>query len=879
MNNPYHVIRGVTSGSVQGIKPDESRLFILSRLLLALMFSGATLLYNTYWMIANQPPSTDAVELGFYANYLPEEHAVLVTAVQSNSPAENAGLRAGDRITEIYGTQIKDQSFQTNEWMKHKPGDIVDLTIVRSGQAEPLPLRGRFRQVQPSGGYLQSLAARITNSFQFPFVVVGLSMLFLRIQDPKAWLLALLFGSCTTVASFPDYFAAVPQSLRLITSSFQALLLGCLGPLFYWFFAVFPAKSPIERRLPWLKWSALAIGISIALPGLRDGVLHVPPPFREALGIRVSEAFPVWFTLGFMALGLVSLAANFTQTGDSSQKRKIRVMFWGTVIGFGSNLIEHSIYTLLAFSSRPWWLNTIKLLLICLFPLSIAYAVVRHQVLEIPILLKRSARYFLVQRGFTLLLSLLSIGVTLLFAFSLAGFYSRDSGSPQSSGIALGAVFGTGLLLTGMQVHRRISSRIDRAFFRAAYDIRILLEDLAERMGTVSDRRELAQLLSRKLKDALQPSLLTVYLEEPDHRLQATMEETPEDARMVAADSPVLNELARRAKPWNVSADDAKQALAGSNLTMLNPEWLVPILGRDGHMLGLIVLGTRLSEEPYSGEDSRLLASVAGQAGTALQNIRMAEEIAQNLENERRTAREMEIAKEVQSRLLPQMPPKLETLECSAQCIQARAVGGDYYDFLDLGSGQTGLVLADVSGKGVHAALLMANLQAQLRSQSSIAGLEIDKMLSEVNRTLWKSTAAQHFATLFFGGYQDSTRRLTYVNCGHNPPVWLHSDGTAERLPTTATVLGMFGEWECSIDRIELVPGDLLAIFSDGVTEATNGNEEYGETRLIEVLRDQARKPAEHIVTAVLASVQKFSVGIQSDDLTLLVGRCITRGT
>ncbi len=115
-----------------------------------------------------------------------------------------------------------------------------------------------------------------------------------------------------------------------------------------------------------------------------------------------------------------------------------------------------------------------------------------------------------------------------------------------------------------------------------------------------------------------------------------------------------------------------------------------------------------------------LLASVASQVAMALENMQLAEEIAARLETERRAEREMEIAREVQARLLPQTAPRLATLECAARCVQARAVGGDYYDFLDLGPGRLGLVLADVSGKGVHAALLVAHLEAYLRSQSSI---------------------------------------------------------------------------------------------------------------------------------------------------------------
>jgi serine phosphatase RsbU (regulator of sigma subunit) len=288
-----------------------------------------------------------------------------------------------------------------------------------------------------------------------------------------------------------------------------------------------------------------------------------------------------------------------------------------------------------------------------------------------------------------------------------------------------------------------------------------------------------------------------------------------------------------------------------------------------------------MSEEPYSGEDKRLLASVAGQVGMALENFRLAENIAEKLETERRAAREMEIAKDVQTRLLPQAAPELKTLECAGRCLQAWRVGGDYYDFLELGSDQVGLVLADVSGKGVHAALLMANLQAHLRSLSGLTRGAAERMtpldlvttLQQVNRIVWKSTAAQHYATLFFGLYDDLTRRLSYVNCGHNPPMLLRAGGSVDRLRATATVIGLFEKWECEARETQLQPGDLLAVFSDGVTEAMLGEEEFGEPRLLEQLRDAGHLPAEQVVTAVFNAVQQFSAGNQSDDLTLVVAR------
>lgn len=784
---------------------------------LAAAFSASLLVYTALWFVLVRPEP--GVELGFDTTYRPAQHAQLVDAVHKNSPAEEAGLRPGDRIVAIDGQPIARESFLRDVWLEHRPGDRIRLTIMSPGAIDQATLTAIFRQNPPSARFLDR---QLSNWFPAPFVLVGFTVLFLRLEDPNAWLLVLVFGGLIAARNLPS---ASPQpSWWPFAMAYQGLLLALLGPLFYWFFAVFPARSPFDRRLPWLKRSALGVAFALALGSVRGGALRLPPPLQQRLGDLASARIAVVIAIAYIALGLVSFATNFFLTGDPEIRRKIRVMFWGTVVSFGPTLVDILVRNFTGWQDPPW-LNAIRTALLFVFPLSFAYAVAMHRVLEVPVLLRRSARYLLVQRGFTFLLSLVSIGLTLLFAVSFARYLQPIVEIAQPAGIALGAVFGTALLWSGTQVHKRVSGRIDRAFFRSAYDARMILEDLAEKTRTAKDRAELARLLERHLAEAFHPSF-----------------------------------VAARLQP-------------GEEQTGPQPEFLVVILGRDGQQLGVLMLGPRLSEEPYSGEDQRLLASVASQAAIALENMRLAEEIAARMETARRSAREMEIAREVQARLLPQSAPVLKTLEIAACCIQARAVGGDCYDFLDLGPNRAGLVLADVSGKGVHAALLVANLAAYLRSQCSMAPLEPVRMLQQVNQMLYASTAPQHYATLFFGVYDDATRELLYVNCGHNPPIWMRPDGSVTRLEATATVIGAFERWQGEAGRAQLDPGDLLVVFSDGVTEANRGEEEFGEARLIDVIRaNRFRAPAE-AVSAILDSVRQFSTGDQYDDFTLLAAR------
>lgn len=247
----------------------------------------------------------------------------------------------------------------------------------------------------------------------------------------------------------------------------------------------------------------------------------------------------------------------------------------------------------------------------------------------------------------------------------------------------------------------------------------------------------------------------------------------------------------------------------------------------------------------------------------------------EKLEAERRTAQELDIAKRVQARLFPQNLPPLKTLDYAGVCIQARDVGGDYYDFLNLGKSRLGLVIGDTSGKGIGAALLMANLQANLRSQSAIAMEHPQRFLQSVNQLFSENTTDSAYATLFFGEYDDRSQRLRYANCGHYSPILLRQDDTVERLNSTGTVLGLFCEWDCAVEECTIRPGDLLALYTDGITEAfSSDGEEFGEQRLIELLRRNRNQTAKGMLAEILEEVQAFSENKQSDDITLIVAKC-----
>ncbi|MCI0350286.1 MAG: SpoIIE family protein phosphatase, partial [Acidobacteriales bacterium] len=775
------------------------------------------------------------------------------------------------------------------------PGQKGERTVERNGVATPLMLTltlapARRVDVNP-------ITTQLLTSYPVLFLLVGLPVLFLRVDSRHAWLLAIMLAGFISAAPLIPLEGVIDPALRGFALAYMTLFYGTSPFLFYFFFATFPVSSPLDRRLPWLKWVLVGISAIVVVPlalwMFWDGSSYPLWLVAGKLPGSWSGAAIAFCAYGAFILGFVSLIWNTLTAPTPEARRKTRVMVWGMLAGVGPFIL----FSVIAIAMNrdmyafPFWLWASTVLATFLVPLSIAYAVVKHRVLEIPALFRRGARYLLVQRGFIFLMVVIAAIATVWLARYASGRLAQQA----ELAVGLGVLFGVGLVWGGTEVHTRVRQRIDRAFFRSSYDARQILEDLAVKTRDATSRNELAQLLERHLREALVPTSLYVYLDVGDG-LQAHSAGLPRPLQQISSNLPLLAELSRRGEPVEIPPDDSVNdseqwngpgrftfvsqlssrmvwTSALGQLAELRPEVLVPITDREARPRGLLLLGQRRSEEPYSREDMRLLGSVASQTAVALLNIGLAEKIAERLEAERIAARELEIAQEVQQKLLPQKVPVLETLEYAAKCVQARAVGGDYYDFLDLAPGALGFVLADIAGKGISAALLMANLQANLRSQYALALSDLPKLLLSVNRVFYESTEPSKYATLFWGTYTDESRCLRYANCGHNPPIVLRGN-EVRRLASTSTVLGLFAEWECNVDEIALQPGDLLVVFSDGVSEATNrSGEEFGEARLIKLLQAHRALPVGSLLEEIVTQVQEFSSHTPSDDVTLFVAR------
>lgn len=238
----------------------------------------------------------------------------------------------------------------------------------------------------------------------------------------------------------------------------------------------------------------------------------------------------------------------------------------------------------------------------------------------------------------------------------------------------------------------------------------------------------------------------------------------------------------------------------------------------------------------------------------------------------RESRSDMEVARSVQSKLLPREGPQLPSLDYAGRCVPARAIGGDYYDWVDLGSGQTGFLLADVSGKGIGAAMLMAHLHAAFHTRVSMGFSDGPGLIAGMNRQFYESTPVEQYATLFFARYHSGSGTLQYVNAGHPAALVRRGNGQVERLASTSLPIGVFPSWSSEERSIRLGPGDTVILYSDGVVDAGVYNgEEFGEERIVRSAdQPKAGDIVDHLCDCVLAYEAE-----QHDDCTALVLRSV----
>jgi sigma-B regulation protein RsbU (phosphoserine phosphatase) len=585
---------------------------------LAVLFTSVTLLYGVIWMysIHWRPAASIGVEFG--------NRSLEIVSVEPQGPAHVAGVKPFDRLVAIDGRPVVTRLEACDALRDLIPGTPVRLTVRLAGLDVPRSFEVLPAAPRTNGSglsWLGILASELARCYPVLLAILMAAVLLRRSDRGEAWLVALTTAGMIASAPLMQFYEHIPPGLRGFAVAYKVLAWGIAPAFAYHLLTVFPEPSPVDRRWPWLKSAGPAASLAVALvfvmwvllsngTGLPDGRL---PTLGFWIGVLLWTAAA--------GLGLASLASSYRETPSDEDRRKMRIIFWGVGAAVGPALLVLAVAVL---SRKPvgdlsaWiWLPAFATL--CLLPLALGYAVLSRRVLDVRVILKWSARFLLVRRGSVALV--LFVGGVL--AVGLADAISARLQSTTRAASAIAAIAGTAcgtlIVLAGIRFHRRIVDRIDRALFAGYHRTQQILRDLAGDLQAAETARELALRIEQQIEQALVPSSFALYLTHGEN-LKVERGDVTQDLEQIPLSRPLVPEA-----PRSVDVCDDQPALGAigslDRVAELGPDCLVPIGTSRSRLLGLLVLGPRRTEEPYSGEDKRLLASVAEQAALVLERV------------------------------------------------------------------------------------------------------------------------------------------------------------------------------------------------------------------------------------------------------------------
>ncbi len=797
--------------------------------------------------------------------------------------AKDAGLVERDLIQSLNGKPYTGDFQRNTELRQSKPGDFLEVQV-KTPSGETKTARIRFVARKGPDFTLGGFIAFLTPVLGVPLLglLVGFWVVAARPHDLNAWLVLILLSLTEILFGNLDW-SFWTGAWYVTFWMWRLFALSMAFPALLWFGLYFPEQWRLDRRWPWVKWLILATAVyefleNLFVSGVQNFDVQRMHLFARLnlWSDRIGDAIPIICVLIF--LGAVFDKLRSESTPDA--RRRLRVLAIGSGLSLGPLLIMFSVLPYFGLDPHHGSMFEIVIPVIALFPVTLAYVVVVQRAMDIRILLRMGTKYLLARA--TLIAIELGIAAFVVFRFVVPMMQRRAH--PVLNVILLTII--VVLLYRAVAARGSLGSQfqrwLDRKFFREAYNSEIVLSELAEHARQFTDKKPLIETVAKRVSEVLHVAEIAVWLRGSSafHLQQSLgMASLPELLTLPEQSATVQN-LARTNRPATVYADRPEEWFLDASpdeknlLARVNAELLLPLPGRE-RLIGLMTLGPKKSEEPYTPTDLRVLQSLATQTGQALEITELAHSLAREAAQRERNDREMEIAREVQQRLFPQEIPQIAGLSLAGMCRPALGVGGDYYDLIKLDDGRLGLAIGDVSGKGISAALLMASLRASLRGMTLDGPSDLARMMQKVNRLVYEASANNRYATFFFATYDAATRELRYVNAGHNPPLLVRPGSTEIlRLDAGGMVVGLLPSADYVEQMVKVNPGDLLIAYTDGISEAmTVDDEEWGEQRML-AAADECSQDASavEVLDAIFRSADEFTAGApQHDDMTLLI--------
>ena len=651
-------------------------------------------------------------------------------------------------------------------------------------------------------------------------------------------------------------------------------------PALLLFASVFPRERPFTRKFrgfPILVFTPHVFHFILivtmgwflpedALPGM--AVPALLQPFVTAYEL-ISKVFlsihRALFSLvnliyGGLAAGLLYL--NYRDADDRRIKQQIRVIGAGLTACLACYSAATLIPTLLNLELQTWFRAVLTTVALLASSGAITYSIVRHKFLDTKLFARRAILYAVA--------SAILVGFYLLIVARLNQFFTRISGADAD---VFEPVFLILALILFQPAVSRLETGLESLFLRDPADYRNVLTRLGREILTTID---LDLLLARSIRTVtealgLRSGYIVALAREGPLIHGGAGESVPQDAVDLLPE--LLNRLSGARESYRISGPEPQLGERDHEFLsrVFEAELVVPLRTK-GEIVGALILGSKITGTEYTSEDVSLLSSLATQLAVSLQNgLLLRDRVAVA-----RFEEELNLARQIQRSFLPSEFPRMARLDIHATSIPSKEVGGDLYDVVQVDDRQFFLAIGDVSGKGVPAALLSSMLQASLRTQAGSV-FSVGRILGNINNLVYKSTSSEQFATFFLAHVDQETMRLSFSNAGHNHPL-LFRDGDARGLEKGGVVLGVLGGAEFEEGTVDLKNGDRIILYTDGISEARNeDDEEFGEERLQDLVHTLPKELTAHEVTELILEDLYGFLGEQEaqDDVTLMVLRVL----
>jgi len=635
-------------------------------------------------------------------------------------------------------------------------------------------------------------------------------------------------------------------------------------------FLIFPDQKRILVRLPKLEYL-------IYLPAFILAVLYQIYYFSLSDIISPSSVswMPAYRTLGavtrlftlFCAVGMIGFLIHaLFKASNVLARQRARIIVFGVSIGFFAPVILMvAVYALKV--NFPW---NFLVLFVIFFPATIAYSIIRHNLFDADTIIRQTVGYVLVTATV--------VGAYMLVTVSFNVFMGQYQVAQSR---AFPILFTLGVILVFNPLRDRIQSLVDRIFFRKEYDYGTIIDKIG---GAVTSLIDLGQILNRLTQTFIEDmfinttSVMLLNADGSAYQVYLAGGENYQDVEktVINRDEPIVKIIEREKKELtkNDVLEDPKfkgvSKSCAEKFDNLRASLIVPLVFQD-KVIGMLNLGEKKSGKFYKREDIDLLHAVSNQGAVAIENARLFQE---NLEKQR-MEEELAIGRELQMSMLPAACPQIEGFEIAAFSLSAREVGGDFYDFIEMGPDTVGFVIGDVTGKSVSGALVMSASRSVFRMLSE-EELGVGESMIRANKRIKKDIKSGMFVALLYAVLNSRDKSLSICSAGQTQPI--HFSAQKEKTFLIETrgdtfPLGILDDVQYEESRFQLQAGDTIVLYTDGIVEAMNEQGEmFGFDRFLEVVRSSGTMSAESLLQEIDDRVKDFSgEAVQHDDLTVIV--------